>query len=64
MFLLGSSVKGGFRGEPPSLTELDDGNLRFTTDFRSVYATILERWLEAPADAILGQRFDQLDLFV
>jgi len=64
MFLLGSSVKGGFRGEPPSLTDLDDGNLRFTTDFRSVYATILERWLEAPADAILGQRFDQLDLFV
>ena len=50
MFLLGNAVKGGFYGEPPSLTNLDNGNLRYTTDFRSVYATVLERWLEAPAD--------------
>ena len=63
MFLLGDKVKGGFYGEPPSLTNLDNGNLRFTTDFRSVYVTVLERWLESPADAILGGRFDQLDLF-
>ena len=31
--------KGGYYGEQPSLTNLDDGNLQFTTDFRSVYAT-------------------------
>jgi len=61
MFLLGGQVKGGFYGAPPSLHDLDDGNLRFTTDFRSVYATVLERWLGAPSDAILGKRFDQLD---
>jgi uncharacterized protein (DUF1501 family) len=60
MFLLGNAVKGGFYGEPPSLRDLDNGNLRHTTDFRSVYATVLERWLEAPADEILRGRFPQL----
>jgi len=63
MMLLGNKVKGGLYGEPPSLSNLDNGNLRFTTDFRSVYATVLERWLEAPADPILKGRFDQLDVF-
>jgi uncharacterized protein (DUF1501 family) len=62
MFLIGNAVKGGFHGEPPSLTNLENGNLRFTTDFRSVYATVLERWLEAPSKDILGAQFDQLPL--
>jgi len=62
MFLLGNAVKGGFHGEAPSLAALDNGNLRFSVDFRSVYATILNRWLEAPADDILGGHFDSLDL--
>jgi uncharacterized protein (DUF1501 family) len=61
MFVLGNKVKGGFYGEPPSLTSLDNGNLRYTTDFRSVYATLLERWLKAPADDILNGRFNQID---
>ena len=52
----------GFFGEPPSLSNLDNGNLRYTTDFRSVYATILEKWLQAPADQILGAHFDQLNI--
>ena len=60
MFLLGKSVKGGFYGEPPALSNLDNGNLRYTTDFRTVYATVLERWLEAPAKDVLGANFDQL----
>jgi uncharacterized protein (DUF1501 family) len=63
MFLLGNRVKGGLHGAAPSLTDLDNANLRFTTDFRSVYATVLESWLEASAADVLGQRFDQLDLF-
>ena len=63
MFLIGNALKGGFYGEPPSLTDLDNDNLRFTTDFRSVYATLLEGWLEAPADDILAGRFDSLNLF-
>jgi len=60
MFVLGKAVKGGFYGEPPSLTDLDNGNMRFTTDFRGVYATLLEKWLESPAKEVLGKQFDQL----
>jgi uncharacterized protein (DUF1501 family) len=63
MFLLGNKVKGGIHGEPPSLTDLDDANLRFTVDFRSVYASVLESWLEASAKDVLGQAFEPLDLF-
>jgi uncharacterized protein (DUF1501 family) len=62
LFIMGSRVKGGFHGEPPSLTSLDDGNLKFTTDFRSVYSTLLEKWLQAPSKDILGDSFPQLDL--
>ena len=61
MFVLGNKVKGGFYGEPASLSNLDNGNLKFTTDFRSVYASVLEKWLESPADDVLGGRFPQID---
>ncbi len=60
MFIVGGPVKGGFYGDMPSLANLDAGNLRFTTDFRSVYATLLDRWLQADADALLGAHFDRL----
>jgi uncharacterized protein (DUF1501 family) len=60
MFLLGKGVRGGVYGEPPSLTNLDSGNLRYTTDFRSVYATVMEKWLQAPPKAVLGGEFKQL----
>jgi uncharacterized protein (DUF1501 family) len=60
-FILGTPVKGGLYGERPDLGNLDNDNLRFTTDFRSVYATVLEQWLGAPAEAVLGnQRFETL----
>ena len=62
MFLMGNGVKGGFHGGPPSLRNLDNGNLRYTVDFRSVYATLLESWLEVSPEQILGSRFDRLDL--
>ncbi len=59
LFVLGSAVQGGVYGEPPDLTHLDaNDNLVFTTDFRSVYATVLERWLGAPASAVLGGNFN------
>ena len=45
MFVVGKGVKGGFYGRPPSLTDLDDGNLKMTTDFRRVYATAIREWL-------------------
>ena len=41
-------------GEQPSLTDLDDGDLKFSTDFRSVYATLLDKVLGADPARILG----------
>lgn len=59
LFVLGDAVQGGIYGEPPDLTRLDNaGNLQFTTDFRSIYATVLDRWLGAPSSAVLGGSFD------
>ncbi len=56
-FLLGSRASGKMIGEFPGLDRLDtDGNLRATTDFRSLYASILEDWLDADAEAILPGR--------
>ncbi len=61
MFLIGSPVIGGVYGENPNLRNLDKDNLRFTTDFRSVYSTVLEEWLGAAPEAILGgQRFEHI----
>jgi uncharacterized protein (DUF1501 family) len=58
-FCVGRGVRGGFYGGYPNLADLDgNGNLRFTVDFRSVYATVLERWLglsAAATDALLLQ---------
>ena len=62
MFLLGAPVKGGLYGAAPSLQNLDNGNLKFTTDFRSVYATVLEQYLKAPASDLLGGNFEMLPL--
>src|SRR5213078_1978313 len=43
MFILGNAVNKGIFGEPPSLSSLDEnGNLKYSTDFRSVYATVLD----------------------
>ena len=63
MFLAGAPVAGGLYGERPSLSDLQKDNLRFTTDFRQVYASVLEDWLGAPADLVLGGRFERLPLF-
>lgn len=55
MFVLGNPVNKGIFGEPSSLSSLDsNGNLKYTTDFRSVYATVLDRWLGASSQAVLG----------
>lgn len=58
MFILGNPVNRGIYGEPSSLTNLDSyGNLKYTTDFRSVYATVLDRWLGASSQDVLGGNF-------
>ncbi|MEE6135544.1 DUF1501 domain-containing protein [Mycobacterium sp. 050128] len=43
VFIAGVPVKGGFYGEEPSLTDLDHGDLKFTTDFRDVYHELLAK---------------------
>jgi uncharacterized protein (DUF1501 family) len=64
MFLFGKGVKPGFYGQPPSLTDLDDGNLKMTTDFRSVYATMIKEWLGYGDTAtVLKGRFETLGAF-
>jgi uncharacterized protein (DUF1501 family) len=63
-FVIGNKVKGGLYGTPPSLTDLVLGdNLANTTDFRQVYATLIDGWLSVDAVKVLGRRFDTLDLF-
>ncbi len=61
-FALGGRVKGGLYGEAPRLDRLEHGNLVHAVDFRSVYATVLERWWGVPATGPLGGRFAALDL--
>jgi uncharacterized protein (DUF1501 family) len=58
--LVGAGVKGGVYGARPSLTDLDNGNFKFTTDFRSVYATLLNDWLRGDATAVLGRAWPTL----
>jgi uncharacterized protein (DUF1501 family) len=54
VFLLGAPVRGGFYGAQPSLADLDAGDLKFTTDFRDVYATLLEKVLGTDPGKVLG----------
>ncbi|MCE9620233.1 MAG: DUF1501 domain-containing protein [Planctomycetes bacterium] len=54
MFVIGSKVKAGVHGDHPSLTDLDQGDLKFKQDFRGVYANILDEWMKAPSAKILG----------
>jgi uncharacterized protein (DUF1501 family) len=62
MFLFGPRVKGGLVGDNPSLTDLDNGDVKHQVDFRSVYATVLQSWLDTPSKPVLGQQFKLLPL--
>jgi len=60
LFLAGPSVQGGVVGKHPSLADLDAGDLKFHTDFRAVYATLLDRWLSCDSKAVLGAKWDHV----
>ena len=62
MFLMGPKITPGLLGRHPSLTDLDSGDLKFNTDFRSVYATILQNWMETPSKPILGSQFPTMPI--
>jgi uncharacterized protein (DUF1501 family) len=60
VFLLGGSLRAGLYGPYPNLQVLQDGDPKHATDFRQVYATLLDRWLNCPSQAVLGQKFEHL----
>ena len=63
LFLMGGNLKkAGFFNGPANLSDLDDGDLKYQVDFRDIYTTLLNRWLDAPAPQILGQSFKGIDL--
>ncbi len=63
VFLVGGKVRGGVVGEHPRIVNLQDGNLPHATDFRRVYAAVLDRWLGVDSKAVLGDGFPALDVF-
>ncbi|HET8679183.1 MAG TPA: DUF1501 domain-containing protein [bacterium] len=65
MFVFGKGLKGGLYGDYPSLTNLEPsgpakGELKHTIDFRTVYATVLDRWLGADPKVVLGSDFERV----
>ena len=56
-FLSGPRFEKTILGAQPSLSELDDGDLKFHTDFRRVYATLIEDWLGASSKAVLNEAY-------
>lgn len=62
MFFIGGGLKQkGLINAMPDLNDLNEGDLKYTVDFKSVYATLLHKWLEADDKAILGKKFDQMN---
>ena len=55
MFLVGGGLKQkGMVNELPDLSDLQEGDLKYSVDFKDVYATVLNRWLGADDRSILG----------
>lgn len=61
-FVLGGKVKGGLHGQAPSLARLEGGNLVHTVDFRSLYATVIEKWWGGSSSGVLNGKFAPLGL--
>ena len=62
IFLAVGKLKGGLVGPHPSLSDLDNGALKFHTDFRSVYATVLDRWLGFDSSKVLDKKYKPLNI--
>ncbi len=63
VFLAGSPIKGGLLGDAPDFSDLVDGDLKVQHDFRSVYATILDQWLDVDSASVLGDDHPALPIF-
>jgi uncharacterized protein (DUF1501 family) len=62
MFLVGGKVKPGVIGAHPSLTDIPMNKLKHHTDFRQVYAAVLEQWLGVPSKEVLGSEFKPIEV--
>lgn len=62
VFLFGESVSGGLHGNSPDLSDLVDGDVKHHFDFRQVYASLLDDWLETPSQPVLGRSFEKLKI--
>ena len=63
LFLIGGQLKNpGFFNQGPDLTNLDNGDLIYQVDFRDVYTSVLNNWLDTSAPKVLGKGFKGLDL--
>ena len=60
LFAVSGALKPGLIGGPPDLEDLDDGDIRAQLDFRQVYATVLERWLQVESREVLSGQFEPL----
>jgi uncharacterized protein (DUF1501 family) len=62
VFLVGPVAKPGLIGAHPSFDDLDDGDLKYHTDFRRIYASLLSDWLDCPPQPVVGAGFSPLPL--
>ena len=61
MFLMGGAIKkAGMYNAMPSLENLDDGDLIYDIDFKEVYGTVLDNWLQSDSKKVLGKRYKNL----
>jgi uncharacterized protein (DUF1501 family) len=61
MFLLSGGLKqAGLLNALPDLADLDEGDLKYQVDFKNVYATVLNKWMGADDEKILGRKYDHL----
>ena len=60
LFVMGSSVKGGLLGQAPDLVTDAKKDLKYSTDFRGIYSSVLDKWLEADSSRILGGTYEHV----
>ncbi|ASV73218.1 hypothetical protein THTE_0616 [Thermogutta terrifontis] len=63
VFVMGGAIHGGLIGKHPPLDQVENGGVKHQVDFRSLYATFLNRWLGVPSQPILGSQFSEVPLF-
>ena len=63
LFAVGGKVSSNLYGATPSLTDLDQGDIKYGIDFREFYASVLDDWLGVDSSAILGQKYDKVSVF-